>query len=297
MKKEGIGGYSPGYGKGEITLGKLVFYNLLFFIPLALAIIGASLISKLIYSRLETTSMVASQIIMLFFTLGIFLLIIPFIRRRESVAGVRYALIGFLIVAIGLTLPSIVIQKRLDLLIMELPHIATYVLLTFIYCPEVLGMDIDISKWFKHYKQLLIIFIYCSILLLYVAGFGGIYHDIALSDAGAFSHSASKEPSYTRYLYFSTITFTTIGYGDITPVSAVARLLVGIEAIVGAIVNVIFIAILFLYISNFQAFLQGLQEEGKRIRADEARISRLEKGGKRKKGRIKKGLSRLKGKR
>jgi hypothetical protein len=276
-KKKEVSKYTEGYGTGKITLGKLVFYNLLFFVPIILLIIFSRFIAGRVYDVFETTPNIVTQVIMIFFTIALFLVIIPFIRNRESVGGVRYSLIGFLIVAIGLTLPSIIFQKNFGLLLVELPHIATYVLLTFIYCPEVLGMDIDISKWFKHYKQLLIIFIYCSILLLYVSGFGGIYYNMAKADPASFSHDTPKETDYPLYFYFSTITFTTIGYGDITPISTGARFLVSVEAIVGTIVNVIFIAILFLYISNFQAFAQSLKEEEKEIKKEEKEIRSIER--------------------
>jgi len=139
-----------------------------------------------------------------------------------------------------------------------------------------LGMDIDISKWFKHYKQLLIIGIYVSIVLLYVAGFGWIFYNMAVVDPGAFAYSLDKPVEYPTYLYFSIISFATIGYGDITPVSAGARFLVCVEAVIGSIVNVIFIAILFVYVSNFQAFLRGLKEEEKMIKEEERLIQKEE---------------------
>lgn len=266
MKKKEVPTYAEGYGTGEISITKLIFYNLLFFIPIVAFLFLARLIAGYVNMQFHTTKMVASQVIMFFMTLAFFFLVIPFIRKRENVRGVRYALFGFLIVAVFLTLPALILQKNPNLLFMEMPHIASYILLTFIYSPEVLGMDIDISKWFKHYKQLLVIIIYCSIVLLYVAGFGWIYYNIALSDSNAFSYSNEENIDYPTYLYFSVISFTTIGYGDITPVSPAARFLVSTEAIIGAIVNVIFIAILFVYISNFQAFIKEIKKEEEAIK-------------------------------
>lgn len=285
-KKKPADGFNTGYGTGEITLKKLVFYNLLFFVPIITFMIISRIAAEVISPYFETTTGITTKILMVFFTLMLFFLIIPYIRKRESINGVRYSLVGFLIVAIGLTIPSIIIERDLSLLLIEMPHIATYLLLTFIYCPEVLGMDIDISKWFKHNKQLFIILVYCSIVIFYVAGFGEIYHSMATADPGAFSYSIDKPAEYSRYLYFSIISFTTIGYGDITPVSAGARFLVCVEAILGSIVNVIFIAILFVYVSNFQAFLRGLKEEEKIIEKEEKEIKSLaKKSGKKKKKR------------
>lgn len=253
--------YTSGYGTGEISLKKLAFYNLLFFLPILGFIFLSGYLAGILQPYFNTTRNITAQMLMIFFTLGLFFVIIPFIRKRENVKGVRYALIGFLIVAVGMTLPTLVFRRSVSLLFIELPHIASYILLTFIYTPEVLGMDIDISKWFKHYKQILVILVYCSIVILYIMGFAWLYFNMAKVDPGAFAYNVDKPVVYSRYLYFSVISFTTIGYGDITPVSTAARFLVCTEAMIGAIVNVIFIAILFVYISNFQAFIKELKKE------------------------------------
>jgi hypothetical protein len=213
---------------------------------------------------------------MIFFTLILFSILIPIVRRRESVEGVRYSLIGFLIVAVGLTLPSIILEWDFSPLYIQFPHLATYILLTFIYCPEVLGMDIDISKWFQHFKQILIIIVYCSIVIFYVSGFAWVFYSMENADPAAFSHDANEEMGYPTFMYFSIISFATIGYGEILPVSPGARFLVCVEAIVGSIVNVIFIAILFVYVSNFQSFIRGVKEEEKKIEEEERLIKKEE---------------------
>ena len=48
--------------------------------------------------------------------------------------------------------------------------------------------------------------------------------------------------SRMRFLYFSYITMTTLGYGDITPVAPIARSLAMLEAIIGQIYLVVMIA-------------------------------------------------------
>lgn len=265
-----------GYGTGEISLKKLVFYNFIFFVPIALLIFFSFFLANYLSPVFNTSKSVTVQILMIFFTLILFAIIIPVIRRRESVEGVRYSLIGFFIVAIGLTLPSIILEWDFSPLYIQFPHLATYILLTFIYCPEVLGMDIDISKWFQHFKQILIVVVYCSIVIFYVAGFGWIFFGMADADPYAFSYSIEKDTEYPTFLYFSVISFTTIGYGDITPVSTGARFLVSVEAIMGSIVNVIFIAILFVYVSNFQSFIKGVKEEEKKIEKEERLIQKEE---------------------
>jgi len=274
MKKEV--GVPSAYGTGEISLKKLIWYNVVFFVPLVALYFVARLFGDLLFQQLETTPAMAANFSMFVLTFIYFFFIIPYIRRRENVRGVRYALYGFLIVAVGVSIPAMFIGN-FHLFLLQLPHIASYVLLSFIYTPEVLGMDIDISKWFKHNRQLMIILIYSIIVLGYVFGLGYQFYLISLSDGGAFMHQVDKPTSYATYVYYSIITFATIGYGDITPVTTMPRLLVGVEAVLGAIVNVIFIAILFVYISNFQAFIRGIKQEEKQLATEERKIEKEEK--------------------
>jgi len=119
--------------------------------------------------------------------------------------------------------------------------------------------------------------VYVSILIFYTFGFGWIFFNIAASDPGSFLYAVEKPVTYSQFIYFSIITFATIGYGDITPVTSIARFLVGTEALIGAIVNVIFVAILFVYISNFQAFFREFKKEEATIGKEEEMIKKEEK--------------------
>lgn len=53
------------------------------------------------------------------------------------------------------------------------------------------------------------------------------------------------EAFFERMLYFSTVTITTLGFGDIVPVEPVARLLVAVESILGIILMGLFLNALF----------------------------------------------------
>ena len=56
---------------------------------------------------------------------------------------------------------------------------------------------------------------------------------------------------FSILLYFSLITLTTVGYGDVTPVSAVARSVTSIQPIVGQILLTVLVAWLVgMYISE-----------------------------------------------
>lgn len=58
----------------------------------------------------------------------------------------------------------------------------------------------------------------------------------------AFNVAEQSVNSWPSYLYFSFITLTTLGYGDILPTSALAKSLVTLEAIIGVLSPTIMIA-------------------------------------------------------
>lgn len=82
----------------------------------------------------------------------------------------------------------------------------------------------------------------CGYLLLIVL-FGSLYLFIETIAPGSFHHSVNSESaeftSHQMY-YYSTITITTLGYGDIIPISVLAKSIAMIECISG----VFYIAIL-----------------------------------------------------
>lgn len=58
----------------------------------------------------------------------------------------------------------------------------------------------------------------------------------------------AKHPSQSDDLYFSYITLTTVGYGDLTPDSGLTRALVVVEALSGQLYLVTVVAVL---VGNF----------------------------------------------
>ncbi len=69
-----------------------------------------------------------------------------------------------------------------------------------------------------------------------------VYNIVYLLDANAFSASIEATNLLDSMFYFSFTTLTTLGYGDITPVSDLARTLANLEAITGMMYPSIFIA-------------------------------------------------------
>jgi hypothetical protein len=64
-------------------------------------------------------------------------------------------------------------------------------------------------------------------------------------DRGVLGNSGFVGGNFWRMLYFSTITIATIGYGDIIPITPMARILVGSEAFLGLIFAGLFLSSLY----------------------------------------------------
>jgi hypothetical protein len=64
-------------------------------------------------------------------------------------------------------------------------------------------------------------------VLMFLCLFSLLYMSLSLTDPSSFSHPLTK----TDALYFTTSTFATVGFGDITPVSQLARSVVSVQMI------------------------------------------------------------------
>lgn len=85
-----------------------------------------------------------------------------------------------------------------------------------------------------------------AICVYFLIGFvwGILYGIVASFDPQAFSQPLIETESYGKSIYFSFTTLTTLGYGDIIPVSPWAKMLTNLEAIVGQLYPAILISIL-----------------------------------------------------
>jgi hypothetical protein len=84
-----------------------------------------------------------------------------------------------------------------------------------------------------------------AIYLMLALIWGSLYQVVSLVDPNAFSGNgvAPGLPLRRQTLYyFSFITLTTVGYGDVTPVAPLARSLAMLEALTGQLFPVILIA-------------------------------------------------------
>ena len=89
-----------------------------------------------------------------------------------------------------------------------------------------------------------------ALLILGIYGFAGAYRIISICDPAAF-HSSSTEGVLDRMnaFYFSVITSATVGYGDIYPVSPMAKLIVTTQVIY------MFLLVIFVLSSSILLFL------------------------------------------
>ena len=85
-----------------------------------------------------------------------------------------------------------------------------------------------------------------------------IYRAIDTVHPGSFTVSTSDIHERTRFVYFSLVTITTLGYGDIVPKTSLARSLTTLEAVVGQ-----------LYLVTTVAWLVGVRVSQSRERKSE----------------------------
>jgi hypothetical protein len=81
-----------------------------------------------------------------------------------------------------------------------------------------------------------------AVYLLLGLAWGEAYEALWLVNAGSFSLGPSATVVPHHWMYFSFVTLTTVGYGDITPVSALARSLAILEALTGQLYPAILLA-------------------------------------------------------
>ena len=89
-------------------------------------------------------------------------------------------------------------------------------------------------------KEVIYAAIIVYLLMAIMWAFGYFILDYLYS--GSFSHPAGQHPDYYRFLYFSFVTITTLGYGDVLPLTQKASSLAILEAISGQMYLVVVVA-------------------------------------------------------
>jgi hypothetical protein len=81
-----------------------------------------------------------------------------------------------------------------------------------------------------------------AVYLLFGVAWAHAYHITAILHPGSFAFQAGALSNVSDWIYFSFVTLTTVGYGDITPVGPIARTLAMGEALAGQLYLAVMIA-------------------------------------------------------
>ena len=81
-----------------------------------------------------------------------------------------------------------------------------------------------------------------AVYLVFGVGWAHAYHITELLHPGSFNSTASNLDSVVTWVYYSYVTLSTVGYGDITPVRPIARALSMGEALTGQLYLAVLIA-------------------------------------------------------
>jgi hypothetical protein len=81
-----------------------------------------------------------------------------------------------------------------------------------------------------------------AVYLLLGLAWGETYYALALAVPGSFSLSVTRASVPHAWMYYSFVTLTTVGYGDITPIGPMARTLAVMEGLTGQLYPAILLA-------------------------------------------------------
>lgn len=156
---------------------------------------------------------------------GLVLLAAVFIVSRSALA------VGAIIVSIGLVVATTVMRLRHPSVV-DIYLDAGAWLLTSITLAVVVGRAVFASGPINYHRVIGAVLLYLNIGLFFVA----LFCFVALLVPNAFNGFGPLQDNLSiagNFIYFSFVTLTTVGYGDIVPVNPIARALCNVEAIIG----------------------------------------------------------------
>lgn len=141
--------------------------------------------------------------------------------RRFFIAGMTFAAVGIVFNALAINMESTVLRYCSVLALLGFLIVA----ISFALRQVVFGTEINLNR---------LVGAICVFLLLGLI-WSFTYALLELAIPGSFEgFSPGNGPGNdSSWLYFSFVTLTTLGYGDITPVSATARSLAFLQAVAG----------------------------------------------------------------
>jgi len=156
---------------------------------------------------------------------GLVMLAAVLIISRSALA------VGAIMVAIGLAVATTVMRLRQPSII-DIYLDAGGWLLTGITLVVVVGRAVFAAGPINYHRVIGAVLLYLNIGLIFVA----LFCFVALFVPNAFNGFGPLQDNLSvagNFIYFSFVTLTTVGYGDIVPVNPIARALTNVEAIIG----------------------------------------------------------------
>jgi len=156
---------------------------------------------------------------------GLVLLTAVLIVSRSALA------VGAIMVAIGLAVATTVMRLRQPSVV-DIYLDAGGWLLTSITLTVVVGRAVFAAGPINYHRVIGAVLLYLNIGLIFVA----LFCFVALLVPNAFNGFGPLQDNLSvagNFIYFSFVTLTTVGYGDIVPLHPIARALTNVEAIIG----------------------------------------------------------------
>lgn len=200
------------------------------FVYLLMALLGLFVSAPVIQSFANES---ARLLVLIVLSMTLLLSVLSFIDSRETFStGLVFSLIAMVISIVAVVTDELI----LDYLVLG-TSLTFWLVAGWITGREVFGRGVvDINR------------ITGSVCLYLIAGFTWAYLYIFLNlvTPGAFSGMTATllSDKLPELVYFSFVTISTLGYGEITPVSPLARALVNVEAIFGQFYIAILVAAL-----------------------------------------------------
>ena len=197
--------------------------------------------------------------VQLLITLGVLLIAAPFVEELQGghlILSVLFSLVLLaavlavakrkrsLAIALVLVIPALTV-RWINFFRPDLVHPAAFLICALLLLAFVIGHLL----YFILHAPVVTVEVLCASIAAYLML--GLMWTVAywlvdqLTPGGAFSFNASRGPQTMNGftgLYFSFITLSTVGYGDITPFSRAARWLAATEAMTGSLYVAVLIA-------------------------------------------------------
>jgi len=243
----------------NIVSGKSIKYIFIALILVGISIGLSFILGQLTYSYFETNASNLGYLYSIIFSSISFFFFVKFSRKNMDINELRkfiviYFLIYFMITGVILIFLADNVSYFYSTAGASLILFSIYILIIFLMNPGILGIAGSFKQIFSTGKQVRVIVVYLFIVFMQVFGFSLLNYAISW-----FASFKGYNPAYNipnppgewfDFLYFSFITFVTIGYGDIHPLSRAAKFSAIIQAVEAHIISILFLAILFVYISS-----------------------------------------------